>query len=62
MLVIAIVAIIAMFILALMFVYTVEGYKLICAEKEWYIETLEEEINLLEDYIEMNEVIPNDNR
>lgn len=52
MLVIAMVAIVAMFILLIGFIYLFEKYQRMCAEKDFYIATLEDEIEILENYIE----------
>lgn len=53
--VIAIVAIVAMFTLLFGFIYIFEKQQLMCAEKDSYIETLEEENEILKEFIERNE-------
>lgn len=55
MLVIAIVAIVAMFILLFAFIYLLEKYQKIYDENKWYIETLENENEMLREFIERNE-------
>lgn len=54
MLVMAMVFIVAMFILLIGFIYLFERFREICKEKDFYIKTLEDEIEMLEDYIEQN--------
>lgn len=54
MLVVAMVSIVAMFILLIGFIYLFERFREICKEKDLYIEILEDEIKILEDYIEQN--------
>ena len=52
MLIMAMVSIVAMFILLIGFIYLFERFREICKEKDFYIETLEDEIEMLENYIE----------
>lgn len=53
--VIAIVSIVAMFILLFAFIYLLEKYQQVYDENKWYIETLEEENEILREFIERNE-------
>ena len=55
MFVVGMVSIMAMSILLFGFIYLFEKYQNMCAEKDSYIETLEDEIEILEEYIERNE-------
>ena len=54
MLIMAMVFIMTMFILLIGFIYLFERFREICKEKDFYIESLEDEIEMLEDYIEQN--------
>lgn len=55
MLIMAMVSIVAMFILLIGFIYFFGKYQQMCAEKDSYIETLEEENEILKEFIEWKE-------